>query len=94
MKKICIGMLVLAIFLNAAATTLIRKTNSIPLYNNQKQSINDPVVQSDVVPCIDQENHGVFIPMVYGNAGKITFSNGICFDSLVLCKACEPNLPG
>lgn len=29
MKKIGIGMLVLAVFLNAAATTLIRQTNPI-----------------------------------------------------------------
>lgn len=94
MKKIGIGMLVLAVFLNAAATTLIRQTNPIPLYNNQKQSINAPVVQSDVVPCIDQESHGMFIPVVYGNAGKITFSNGISFDTEVLGKAGEPNLPG
>ncbi|MGB3340707.1 MAG: S8 family serine peptidase [bacterium] len=93
MKKILITVLVFAVFLSAAATTLIKKVNAAPLYNNQQQNINTLVVRSDVVPRIGQETYGVFIPMTYGNASRITFSNGISFDTKVLGKAGEPYLP-
>ncbi len=81
MKKSVITILMLFVFLNAAATTLIRKTNPVPVFKPQNQVEPAVVVHTDIVPRIEEESRGMFIPVVYGNAGKITFSNGISFDT-------------
>jgi len=49
--------------------------------------------QSDVVPQFTKEVQSHFMPMLYGDATRITFSNGISFDTKNLGKDGEPDLP-
>jgi hypothetical protein len=49
--------------------------------------------KQDPVPKIIRENQSSFIPILYGDATKITFSNGISFDTKTLGKSGEPDLP-
>ncbi|MGB3340708.1 MAG: S8 family serine peptidase [bacterium] len=52
-----------------------------------------PIVNNEVIPVIKQEVQRVFNPVIYGNASRIEFSNGISFDTRILGKSGEPYLP-
>jgi len=50
-------------------------------------------IRQDVIPNISDETRSTFIPVAYGDGTKISFSNGISFDTRYLGKEGEPDLP-
>ncbi|MCX7994429.1 MAG: hypothetical protein N3A65_01480 [candidate division WOR-3 bacterium] len=50
-------------------------------------------IGSDFIPVFGSVVKGQYIPEVYGDRAKILFSNGISFDTRLLGKTGEPDLP-
>jgi hypothetical protein len=58
-----------------------------------KENVEENVVRTDVIPTFSSQVKSQFIPVQYGDATKIEFSNGISFDTRLLGKNSEPDLP-
>ncbi len=93
MRKI---MLIMIIALCALGATKPGTQVQIPVQpvkiEAQKESEGD-VNRSDIIPTFSSQTKSHFIPVVYGDATKIIFSNGISFDTKLLGKNGEPDLP-
>ena len=94
MRKISF-VLIPFLILFAKALNNVAKVYQIPIQkqNTVYQAPAVPIVHNDVIPVIKQEVQRIFNPVVYGNASKIVFSNGISFDTRILGKNGEPYLP-
>jgi len=59
----------------------------------QTEPVSVPVSNSDIIPYFSSTVRSHFVPETYGSAGKISFANGIAFDTRLLGKTGEPDLP-
>ncbi len=75
---------------------LAASTQSSPWVKTQTPAPLLPEIKAPVeehIPKISEGVKSTFTPLVYGNATKVTFSNGIAFDTKELGKNGEPVLP-
>jgi len=87
-------LLLMVVLLNSATTS--KKQNQIietPRSVVSRISEALPEVETNSFPRFSREHHSQFTPTVYRDATKITFSNGISFDTKYLGKGGEPALP-
>ncbi|MEO0189485.1 MAG: S8 family serine peptidase [candidate division WOR-3 bacterium] len=90
MKKILIMMSMIAFALGATQVQTPAQPAKIEVPVGQIQNNID---RTDIIPTFSSQVKSQFIPVTYGDATKITFSNGISFDTKLLGKNGEPYLP-
>lgn len=92
MKKIAILMVIATLALGAIKTQVPTPVQPVQK-EEQKNDWESPVDRTDIIPVFSSEVKSQFIPVTYGDATKIAFSNGISFDTKLLGKNGEPDLP-
>jgi len=89
-----IMLMVVTVSSNQGTTIVPGPTPWLPQSQIQTVPVNVPVSNSDIVPYFSSTVRSHFAPETYGSAGKISFANGIAFNTRVLGKTGEPDLPG
>ncbi|MGB9721797.1 MAG: S8 family serine peptidase [bacterium] len=94
MKKI---LLILIMFVFALGANNITQKQTTPVspvkIESPGNNVKENVVRTDIIPAFSNQTKSQFIPVTYGDATKIVFSNGISFDTRLLGKSGEPELP-
>ncbi|MEO0127957.1 MAG: S8 family serine peptidase [candidate division WOR-3 bacterium] len=94
MKKIMLLMIIAIFALGATkSVTQVQMPVQTAKIELQKESVEGDVQRSDIIPTFSSKVSSQFIPVAYGDATKIAFSNGISFDTKTLGKNGEPDLP-
>ena len=95
MKKILLILIMITFALGANKTTPQRQTIPVSPVKLEfpKENVEQNINRSDIIPTFTSQAKLQFIPVTYGDATKIVFSNGISFDTRLLGKNGEPELP-
>lgn len=94
MRK-CLALMCVALFLFAAS----KGTATVTTTRVAQPRLNEPVQpvvtvdRTGFYPTQPEASKSYFVPVTYGNASEISFSNGIVFDTRNLGKSGEPALP-
>jgi hypothetical protein len=88
-----IGLLVLMTLVNSTqSNTTLQPNRSIKThYPTASEPLPEPKL--NIIPMVTAERHGYFNPMIYSDATRLEFSNGISFDTKYLGINSEPRLP-
>ena len=95
MKKILLILIMVTLVLGANKAAPQHKTIPLsPVVNeSSRENVEENIMRNDVIPTFSAQTKSQFIPVTYGDATKIVFSNGISFDTKLLGKNGEPQLP-
>ncbi len=93
MKKILIILVVITFALGAKKTNVPVQNPVEPARIEMPAKNIQDVNRNDIIPTFSSQVKSQFIPVQYGDATKIEFSNGISFDTRLLGKNGEPDLP-
>ncbi len=95
MKKMLIILMALTFAVGASRSGAHRQ--AIPASGLKIEQVKENVPQemnrNDAYPVFSHKIQSTFVPLNYGDATKIVFSNGISFDTRLLGKNGEPELP-
>jgi len=86
-------LMVVSVSSNQGTTIAPGPTPWLPQSQVQTEPAAVPVSNSDIIPYFSSTTRSNFAPETYGSAGKVSFANGIEFDTRVLGKTGEPDLP-
>ncbi|MEO0184832.1 MAG: S8 family serine peptidase [candidate division WOR-3 bacterium] len=92
MKKMLLILIAIVLAMGASITTPQKQATPVSPVKIEIPK-EDNVVRTDIIPTFSNQTKSQFIPVTYGDATKIVFSNGISFDTRLLGKNGEPELP-
>ncbi|MGQ9533908.1 MAG: hypothetical protein ACUVTF_01575 [bacterium] len=95
MKKMMLLLIMVTLVLAANKLAPQHKTTPVlPVVNaSSNQNVGQNIMRNDIIPTFSSQAKSEFIPVTYGDATRIVFSNGISFDTRLLGKNGEPALP-